>query len=45
MAHTTLAISENAYKSLSKLKGEGESINEVTERLTKRLDLAEFVES
>ena len=44
MAHTTLTISENAYKSLSKLKGEGESINEVTERLTKRLDLAEFVE-
>ncbi|MCW7070787.1 MAG: antitoxin VapB family protein [Methanophagales archaeon] len=44
MAHTTLTISENAYKALSKLKGEGESINEVTERLTKRLDLAEFVE-
>ena len=44
MAHTTLAISENAYKALSKLKGEGESINEVTERLTKRVDLAEFVE-
>ena len=45
MAHKSITISENSFKALEKLKGEGESINDVILRLTKRLDLVEYVES
>lgn len=45
MAHKTITISESTYKALEKLKGDKESINDVIVRLTKRLDLVEYVES
>lgn len=45
MAHKTITLSENTYKALEMLKAEGESINDVIVRLTKRLDLFEYVES
>ena len=45
MAHKSITLSETTYNVLEKLRGENESINDVIERLTKRMDLAEYVES
>nr|CBH37151.1 hypothetical protein BSM_06280 [uncultured archaeon] len=45
MAHKSITLSETTYKVLEKLRGEKESINDVIVRLTKRLDLVEYVES
>ncbi|MEA1999995.1 MAG: antitoxin VapB family protein [Euryarchaeota archaeon] len=45
MAHKSITLSETTYNVLEKLRGEKESINEVIVRLTKRLDLVEYVES
>ncbi|NOR79112.1 MAG: hypothetical protein GQ523_12055 [Methanophagales archaeon] len=45
MAHKSITLSETTYNVLEKLRGEKESINDVIVRLTKRLDLVEYVES
>lgn len=45
MAHKSITLSETTYKVLEKLRDEKESINDVIVRLTKRLDLVEYVES
>jgi predicted CopG family antitoxin len=45
MAHKSITLSETTYNVLEKLRGKKESINDVIVRLTKRLDLVEYVES
>ena len=45
MAHKSITLSETTYNVLEKLRGEKESINDVIVRLTKKLDLVEYVES
>jgi predicted CopG family antitoxin len=45
MAHRSITLSETTYNVLEKLRGKKESINDVIVRLTKRLDLVEYVES
>ena len=45
MSHKSITLSETNYNVLEKLRGEKESINDVIVRLTKRLDLVEYVES
>lgn len=44
MAQKTITISESAAKALDDLKREGESINDVILKLTKKADLLEYVE-
>jgi|Deesub1362B_J571_1020462.scaffolds.fasta_scaffold01251_11 predicted CopG family antitoxin len=45
MAHKTLTISEEAYNALKKLKGKGESFSDVILKITRKVNLLEYVES